>query len=255
MLYNLTQIQIQKLENAQLDAARLVTGGTKLTSARNLYTETKWEKLSNRRHSHKLITFHKMVNGLSPQYLCNLLPARVRDRHTYGTRQANNLTQIITRTAHYSNSFLPLTSNMWNNLSDTIKNCKTISTFKKELLSENGKVPNYYYSGTRLGQILHARLRLNSSSLNYDLFIRNLVDSPNCRCGSIETIKHFLLCCPIYDAQRLEMFNYLVQFPINLRLEVLLYGSTVLNDYENETLFKYVQTFIIKSKRFAPGQS
>jgi hypothetical protein len=33
-----------KLENVQLDAARIVTGRTKLTGLNRLYEETKWEK-------------------------------------------------------------------------------------------------------------------------------------------------------------------------------------------------------------------
>jgi hypothetical protein len=38
---------INKLENIQLDAARIVTGGTRLTSHDSLYEETKWEKLKS----------------------------------------------------------------------------------------------------------------------------------------------------------------------------------------------------------------
>ena len=52
------------------------------------------------------------------------------------------------------------------------------------------------YVGCRLGQILHVRLRMNCSALNAHLFIRNLVESPNCICGITETVPHFLLDCP-----------------------------------------------------------
>ena len=38
------QSLINKLENVQLDAARIVTEGTKLTGFNRLYEETKWEK-------------------------------------------------------------------------------------------------------------------------------------------------------------------------------------------------------------------
>ena len=37
------QSLINKLENVQLDVARIVTGGTKLTGLNRLYEETKWE--------------------------------------------------------------------------------------------------------------------------------------------------------------------------------------------------------------------
>ena len=38
----------------------------------------------------------------------------------------------------------------------------------------------YYNIGSRSGQVLHARLRMDSSSLNEHLYRRGLVASPNC---------------------------------------------------------------------------
>ena len=61
------QSLINKLENVQLDAERMVTGGTKLTGLNILYEETKWEKLSDRRQNHKLILFLKIKNNRTPQ--------------------------------------------------------------------------------------------------------------------------------------------------------------------------------------------
>jgi hypothetical protein len=46
-----------RVYDVQLDAARIVTRGTKLTGFNRLYEETKWEKLSDRRQNHKLIFF------------------------------------------------------------------------------------------------------------------------------------------------------------------------------------------------------
>ena len=45
---NQKQNLMNKLENIQLDAARIVTkgGGDRLTSHDSLYEETKWEKLN-----------------------------------------------------------------------------------------------------------------------------------------------------------------------------------------------------------------
>jgi hypothetical protein len=55
-----------KLENIQLDAARIVTGGTRLTSHDSLYEETKWEKLKDRR---KNWPFSEII---TPKCLCEL---------------------------------------------------------------------------------------------------------------------------------------------------------------------------------------
>jgi hypothetical protein len=59
-------------------AARIVTGGTKLTSIQKLYEETGWEKLLERREEHKLILPYKIVNNQAPGYLKNVLPDKSR---------------------------------------------------------------------------------------------------------------------------------------------------------------------------------
>jgi hypothetical protein len=55
------------------------------------------------------------------------------------------------------------------------------------------KMPKFLLTTThrfeRIGQILHARLRMNGSSLNEHLFLRNLVDSPNSLVGG--TTSHY----------------------------------------------------------------
>ena len=53
-----------KLESVQAEAARVVTGGTRLVSLSKLYAETGWEYLEDRREKHRLTYFYKMNNGL-----------------------------------------------------------------------------------------------------------------------------------------------------------------------------------------------
>ena len=60
---------INKLENVQIQAARIVTAGTRLVSINSLYEETGWETLQARRENYKKTYFYKMVNGLVPPYL------------------------------------------------------------------------------------------------------------------------------------------------------------------------------------------
>ena len=151
------QTLINKLENVQIDAARIVTGGTKLTAINKLYEETKWETLSYRRRNHKLILFHKMVNKKTPQYLSNLVPNIVSLRHEHNTRQSNNIINIFTRTNFYSDYFLPSTIKLWNSLDQTTRNCESTFLFKRLVRQQNTKVPVHFYSGSRLGQVLHAR--------------------------------------------------------------------------------------------------
>jgi hypothetical protein len=50
-------------------------------------------------------------------------------------------------------------------------------------------------------------------ALNAHLFIRNLVESPNCICGITETVSHFLLDCPRHTTLRQQLFFSLLDIP------------------------------------------
>ena len=60
---------VDKIEKVQMEAARIVTGGTRLVSLNNLLLETGWDKLKNHREMHRLVYFFKMKNNISLQYL------------------------------------------------------------------------------------------------------------------------------------------------------------------------------------------
>ena len=247
--HNYTQYLVNKLESVQIDAMRIVTGGTKLTSLEKLYQETGWEKLSARREKHRLIQLYKIINKESPNYLWELVPSSIGDRHSHFTRQVENIVNVRTRTNFYSEYFLPATINMWNNLPLDVRKSTSLSIFKNKLVTRSKETPKYYYVGTRKGQILHARLRMNSSSLNEHLFLRNLVDSPKCTCGHVESTYHFLFECYKYDQLRYSTIHTLnLNQPVDVNL--LLYGSDLLTLDENINVFNLVQKYIVQSKRF-----
>ena len=50
---NCTQYEVNDIEKNQIEAARIVTGVTKLVSINSLTNETGWESLSNRRKKNK----------------------------------------------------------------------------------------------------------------------------------------------------------------------------------------------------------
>ena len=60
---NCTQYESNELEKIQNEAARIVTGATKLASLHSLYADTGWESLASRREKHKLILYYKMQHG------------------------------------------------------------------------------------------------------------------------------------------------------------------------------------------------
>ena len=102
---NCAQYDSNELEKIQNEAARIVTGATKLVSINSLLLETGWETLFSRRNKHKLIFFYKMQNDLSPDYLCSLVPPTVGSTSSYPLRNANDLQIIHANSQLYYNSF------------------------------------------------------------------------------------------------------------------------------------------------------
>ncbi len=83
---NCTQNDKYELDKIQHEAARIVTGATKLVSINELYQDIGWESLETRRRKHKLCLFYKMVNGLTPDYLSSLVPPNVGSTNRYSLR-------------------------------------------------------------------------------------------------------------------------------------------------------------------------
>lgn len=246
---NCTQYEKDDIEKIQKEAARIATGTTKLVSTENLYGEIGWETLDSRRKKQKLILLYKMINNLTPQYLSSLIPATVSETSSYNLRNANDVRTINARTNQYFNSFLPSSIRDWNSLPEELRNSVSVSSFKFCLNRVNDRIPNYYYFGDRRSQILHTRLRTKCSSLNYDIYLKNLTDSPLCRCGDIENSQHYFLYCYYYSVQRNEMLCSLSQL-CNVSLDVLLFGDSSLSVDINTQIFAAVQKFIMDTKRF-----
>ena len=157
---------------------------------------------------------------------------------------------VRTNTQLYYNSFLPSVVREWNSLPHSSRNAATLESFKMSLNMDTVNKLPYYYIGERLGQIYHARLRTQCSSLNEPLFWKGISTETNCVCGAVETTKHFLLECTAFNEFRQEMFNEIRSFCIPT-LDYYLYGWDAPSDQHNSGIFKSVQKFIIRSKRFS----
>ena len=113
--------------------------------------------------------------------------------------------------------------------------------------TRNRAPPKYYTAGSRKGQILHARLRMQCSSLNADLYRKNIIPSPSCSCGGFESANHFFYICPQLTAVRERYLGGVLR---NHTTHELLCCKPEFTNDENVSLFLKVQDFIIKSKRF-----
>ncbi len=242
---NCTNRESETLENFQLDIARTVTGARKGTSHEQLYRETNWPTLHQRRQAVKLKKFIKIAHHETPNYLIEMLPDKVGEIRP-GSRHADNFRLMKTRTETFKKSFIPSSIKTWNSLDPqerTINYAKSLSRSKPNIL---------FYDGSRDVNVKHSQLRMKCSKLNFHLFLLHVVDSPACSCGfNTEDSKHYLLNCPLYNVERQNMFHSLLTIlnANDINENILLFGSA---DYElkiNKTIFKAVHTFISDSKR------
>lgn len=238
-----------ELDKIQNEAARIATGATKLISLNKLYNEVCWEPLQKRRQDHKLTLFYKMRYNLTPVYLSSLIPQPVQNFSRYNLRNSDDIRTVICRTNQYYNSFLPSTIKEWNNLPIECKTLTSLNSFKYFLKKDKTSVPKHFYIGSRKAQILHTRLRTNCSALHLDLFLKNIVDSPLCQCGSIEDAQHFFFHCSTYHVQRNQLINAVSMYKAP-SLELLLYGDVNLSQETNKNIFTHVHKFILATKRF-----
>ena len=156
---NCTQYESNELEKNQNEAARIVTGTTKLVSNNSLLSETGWETLSSRRNKHKLTLLYKiqMIFPLNTFVHLYRQPWEV----PHPLRNADDLHILHTNSQLYYNSFLPSAVREWNELPIETRYSSSLDIFKTRINNNISLPPSYYFTGKRLGQIYHARLELN----------------------------------------------------------------------------------------------
>ena len=140
--------------------------------------------------------------GLTPDNLRDLVPQLVQEASNYNLRNSGHIQTFRENTNLFYNSLLPSTIRARNSLPNDVKSSSSVAAFKYRLNMNISKPPRYFNCDTRMGQILHARLRLDCSSLNAHLYRKNIIDSPSCSCGGFESAYHFLFTCPNYNGPR-----------------------------------------------------
>lgn len=217
-----------------------------------LIKEIGWVSLSDRRKIQKLISVYKTENDLLPHYLETIFPRIVSETTEYQLRNNNNYTTIARRTQIYSNSFIPSSTELWNELNTDVRNSATLNIFKSKLKEffKAPAIPKHFLCGDRLFAILHARLRNRCSNLNNDLFRNHISEYPYCDCGyPVENAEHFFFQCFKFNDERIILFHETRSYhPLNV--ELLLSGSDTLNVDDNKLITTAVQKFIKHSRRF-----
>jgi len=250
-----------RLERTQNRAARLITGTPFRTSTDKLRRDLGMTTLTTRRQLHKLSMYHKHKHDSRiPEYISSTLP-NTRQRDTGRMlRNSSFHTLPSNRTTSYQHSFIPSTTRQWNNLPQATRSPARYSQFKKTVIQHLGtsRPLKFYYFGSKLGNNLHTKLRLNISDLKSHQFRIQKADSTACTCGhNQENTAHFVLSCPLYTHLRNYLYRSislilnidLVTFPSSVKLDILLHGKE-LNTDDGGKVASSFQNFLIKTKRF-----
>ena len=136
----------------------------------------------------------------------------MQDTTSNNLRNLNHFQNNCANTNLFLNSFFPATIRAWNDLSAEVKDAPSVAAFKSQLNKDLNKLPSYYKIGTRIGQIFQARLRLGCSSLNADLYRKNIVPCPTCACGGFESAHHYFFVCPRLAHFRRRYFSMAAKF-------------------------------------------
>ena len=181
--------------------------------------------------------------------------------HLYGTSNTNDLHPVRCRTQRFQNSFFPDAVKCWNNIGPDIRKLESLSSFKSTLTKIIKPKKKSTFNVHKSSLKFLYQLRGGLSSLKAHKFRHKFDDTPNpfCSCGTeVESTRHFLLHCPIFNTHRNKLFediNPIVR-KLNLNPEdqnfdkILLYGNDSLAIHENKEILEATLTFINNSGRF-----
>ena len=255
--------QMKTLESLQYQAALAVTGAWKGTNRDKIYEELGWESLHNRRMFRRLTQFYKIMNGFTPQYLVDPVPAP--RRHLYGARITNDLHPVRCRNDRFLNSFYPDAVNCWNNVGPDLRNVETLSKFKSTVLKiirpEKKSIFNIH---NHIGIKYIYQLRVGLSFLKAHKKAHNFGDTPvdTCLCHTgVETTEHFLIHCPHFNIHRNKLFSVvkpiiskmhsLTSLVNSKMVQILLYGEKGLNSGDNRAILNATIHYILNTGRFS----
>ena len=118
--------------------------------------------------------------------------------------------------------------------------------------------PPYYILGSKIGNILHAKLRMGMSDLNAHQYSVQKTLTPSCHCKDTpETTNHFITQCPLYTDCRFQLFSTLSnilhfdfsQLSRDTQTHMLLHGTHISADARDGVVRSF-HDFLFATKRF-----
>ena len=257
---NLKLTELARLDRLQYKAGKLVCGALHYTSRDKLNNELGWENFQHRIKFLGLCLFQK-IHLHETRPLVRSCMSKLDYEKKYLTRTKVGYSPYPYFGNKYSNSFFPYMSKLWNNL-DVSTQVMLLPDFKLQLKKELKPMKYKHFSkGSKLGNSLLSRIRLNRSDLNLHKFDIGLHENSECSChAKSESSIHYMMDCFLYSGESQNLLNlvehYIPNFPkLNKtkQFEILLLGINPENPEfftTNTILSIAVQTFILKTKRF-----
>ena len=258
---NLRLTELARLDRIQYRAAKLVTGALHFTSRVKLNIELGWENFDTRIKFLCLSLFHK-IHLFETRPLVRNCRSKIDYEKKYLTRSKGGYLPYPFYGDKFKRSFFPYVTSLWNNL-DVSLQLLALPEFKSKLKDELKPHKFRHFSkGSKHGNKLLTRMRLERSDLNLHRFTIGQSETPECICHSKqESSQHFLLDCFLYSSERQALFDrvehYIPKFKSFSKIqkyETLVMGINAKDPFfysTNTTISIAVQTFIMKTKRFS----
>ena len=258
--HTLTQKNKKRLDQIQYKAAKLVGSALHYTSQHKLELEMGWESIKCRAEVLGLTVYHKIHFNKTRRLVQQCLTGP--DNNLYNLRNNGNQRLRYPQLGKmFNNSYSLFFTILWTSLPHKMR-CYDMDIFR-EYLHKKYKPPKFkfYSRGTKLGNSLITRLRVDRSYLNSHAYSIGLAPSPQCACGAKqETTLHMVNFCPLFASGRRYLFDLVEQlvspfskFNQKEKMFTLLYGYKSENsdyDHINTQITLAVQYFSIKTKRF-----
>ena len=195
---NLKLTELARFDRLQYKAGKLVSGALHYTSRAKLNTELGWENFQQRIKFLSLCLFHK-IHLHETRPLVRSCMSKLDYEKKYLTRSKGGYSPYPYFGTKYSNSFFPYTAKMWNNL-DVSTQVMPLKDFKMQLKKDLKPIKYKHFSkGSKIGNSLLSRIRLNRSDLNLHKFDIGLHETPECSChAKSESSIHYFMDCFLY---------------------------------------------------------
>ena len=133
LLSGLQKSQVKRLQYVQNSAARLLTSTGRYEHVTPVLRSLHWRPVSARIDFKILLLVFKVLNGLGPLYLCELLEPYIPNRNLRSSRKKLLIVPKCNLKTYGYRAFSHRAPTLWNALPDDIRQVDHIQTFKSKL--------------------------------------------------------------------------------------------------------------------------